>query len=100
MLFIMVCNGCTGQLYLRTSGCQMSGRNSLMFQRNISPPSSESNNKLIKKACHLLSQLVSCWAYSSTLKMELMYSSETSVDFQWAAQRYIPEDSTLDRALN
>jgi hypothetical protein len=32
--------------------------------------------------------------YFSTLKMEAIYSSETSVDFQWTTRRYIPEDST------
>jgi hypothetical protein len=30
-----------------------------------------------------------------TLKMEAIYSSETSVDFQQTTRRYIPEDSTL-----
>jgi hypothetical protein len=39
--------------------------------------------------------LVSCSAYSSTLKMEAICSSETSVDIQQITQRYIPEDSTL-----
>jgi hypothetical protein len=39
--------------------------------------------------------LVSCSAYSSTPKMEAICSSETSVDFQRIARRYIPEDSTL-----
>jgi hypothetical protein len=39
--------------------------------------------------------LVSCSAYFSTLKMEAIYSSETSVDFQRTTRRYIPEDSTL-----
>jgi hypothetical protein len=34
-------------------------------------------------------------AYSSTLKMEATYSSETSVDFQWTTLRYVPEDRTL-----
>jgi hypothetical protein len=34
--------------------------------------------------------LVSCSAYSSTLKMEEIFSSETSVDFRRTAQRYIP----------
>jgi hypothetical protein len=38
--------------------------------------------------------LVSCLAYSSTMKMEAMCSSET-VDFQRIAWRHIPEDSTL-----
>jgi hypothetical protein len=37
--------------------------------------------------------LVSCSAYS-TLKMEAICSSETSVDFQRTKRRYIPEDST------
>jgi hypothetical protein len=39
--------------------------------------------------------LVSCAAYSLTLKMEALCSSETLVDFQRTTQRYIPEDSTL-----
>jgi hypothetical protein len=33
--------------------------------------------------------LVSCLAYSSTLKMEVTSSFETSVDFQRTAWRYI-----------
>jgi hypothetical protein len=37
--------------------------------------------------------LVSCLAYSLMLKMEAIYSSETSVNFQWTTRRYIPEDS-------
>jgi hypothetical protein len=32
---------------------------------------------------------------SSTLKMEAIYSSETSVETQWTTRRYIPEDDTL-----
>jgi hypothetical protein len=39
--------------------------------------------------------LVSCSAYSSTLKVEAMYSSEAAIDFQRTTWRYIPEDSTL-----
>jgi hypothetical protein len=39
--------------------------------------------------------LVSCSAYFSTLKMETIFSSETSVDFQRTTRSYIPEDSTL-----
>jgi hypothetical protein len=35
-----------------------------------------------------------CSAYSS-LKMEAIYSSETSVDFQWTTRRYVPEDTTI-----
>jgi hypothetical protein len=36
-----------------------------------------------------------CLADSSTLKMEVTYSSETSVDFQRTTRRYIPEERTL-----
>jgi hypothetical protein len=39
--------------------------------------------------------LVSCLAYSSTLKVEAICSSETSVRFQRTTRRYIPGDSTL-----
>jgi hypothetical protein len=37
-----------------------------------------------------------CLAYSSTLKMDAICSSETSVDFHLTTQRYIPEDVILD----
>jgi hypothetical protein len=43
--------------------------------------------------------LVSCSAHSSTLKMETICSSETSVDFQQNTRRYIPEDRTLYEKL-
>jgi hypothetical protein len=36
--------------------------------------------------------LVSCLAYSSTLKMEATSSSKMSDDFQQIAWHYIPED--------
>jgi hypothetical protein len=42
--------------------------------------------------------LVSWLAYS-TLKKEAICSSETSVEFQWITQRYIPED-TLQNILS
>jgi hypothetical protein len=38
---------------------------------------------------------VSCSAYSSTLKMEAICSSKTSVDFQRTIRRYIPEHGIL-----
>jgi hypothetical protein len=41
------------------------------------------------------SLLISCLAYSSTLMNEATCSSETSVDFQRTARRYIPEDGTF-----
>jgi hypothetical protein len=45
-----------------------------------------------KAICYML---VSCLAYSSTLKIEATCYSETSVDFQRIARRYIPEDGSL-----
>jgi hypothetical protein len=39
--------------------------------------------------------LVSCSAYSSTLKIEATSSSETSADFQRTTCRYIPEYRTV-----
>jgi hypothetical protein len=39
--------------------------------------------------------LVSCLAYSLTLKMEATCSCKMLVDFQWTSQRYTPEDRTL-----
>jgi hypothetical protein len=38
---------------------------------------------------------VSCSAYSSTLKIESICSSESTVDIQRTTQHYIPEDRTL-----
>jgi hypothetical protein len=39
--------------------------------------------------------LLICLAYSSTLQMESMYSSETLVDFERSTWCYIPEDRNL-----
>jgi hypothetical protein len=46
--------------------------------------------------------LVSCLAYSSTLKMEAIRPSETSDDFHRITRRFISEDKTLhsDRCEN
>jgi hypothetical protein len=41
------------------------------------------------------SMLVSCLAYFTTLRVEAICSSETSVEFLMTTLRYIPEDSTL-----
>jgi hypothetical protein len=49
----------------------------------------------VKAACHLLSRWFLAKLVFSTLKMEAIYSSETSVDTQQTTQRYIPEDGTL-----
>jgi hypothetical protein len=43
--------------------------------------------------------LVPCLAYSLTLKMEAIYSSETSIDFQWAARHYSPKVGILQLPL-
>jgi 4-hydroxybenzoate polyprenyltransferase len=42
--------------------------------------------------------LLFCLAYSVTLKMATIYSTET-VEFQRATGRYIPEDNTLEGKL-
>jgi hypothetical protein len=47
------------------------------------------------KAAALAFTSVSCSSYSSTLKMEVICSSKTSVNFQRTTWRYIAEDSTL-----
>jgi hypothetical protein len=39
--------------------------------------------------------MVSCLAYSFALKMEVTFSSKTSVDFHWTTWRYIPDDRVL-----
>jgi hypothetical protein len=43
--------------------------------------------------------MVSCSAYSSTLKMEAIISSETLVDTQRTTRRYITEDGTLHQCI-
>jgi hypothetical protein len=52
----------------------------------------------VESSCHLLS----CWFLAqvifSTLKVEAICSSETSVDTQQAARRYVPEDGTLQQS--
>jgi hypothetical protein len=49
-------------------------------------------NKALLATC---SMLVSCLAYSWTLKMYATFSSETSVDFQRTTPHYTPEDIIL-----
>jgi hypothetical protein len=63
----------------------------------MSPSSSGSNNKPNKKLARSRWQAeqVSCMAYSSTLKMKVTCSPETSVDFKRTKRRYIPEDKTV-----
>jgi hypothetical protein len=66
-----------------------------MFRGNISTPSCGSKNNPSKKKNSLQSDftLVSCSAYSLNLKMEMICSSEMSVDFQRTT--CISEDRTL-----
>jgi hypothetical protein len=72
----------------------------------MSPPFSELKNNPSKKPTwqqignqsSLFLPLVSCLAYS-TLKMEAICSSETSIDFQRTTRRYIPEDRTTTTCL-
>jgi hypothetical protein len=53
---------------------------------------SESKRKACFLACNLLPRWFLAEFIFSILKMEAIYSSETSVDTQW---RHIPEDCTL-----
>jgi hypothetical protein len=46
-------------------------------------------------ACHLFSRWILAQLIFSTLKMEAISSSETSVDTQRTTWRYFPEDGTL-----
>jgi hypothetical protein len=56
-----------------------SAENQPTFRTNTLPPSSGLKSKLYLLPGFLQ---VSCLAYSSTLKMEVIYSSETSTDSQ------------------
>jgi hypothetical protein len=71
------------------------------FRRTVSPPSSGSISQERNRLCLPPAfTLVSCSAYSSTLKMEAICSSETSVYFQRTTRRYMPEDGTLQLPIN
>jgi hypothetical protein len=55
------------------------------------PRNKQAVNKTLFSACLIL---ISCLAYSSTLKVEKCYSG-TSIDFQQTTWHYILEDRTL-----
>jgi hypothetical protein len=48
-----------------------------------------------REAGNMQSKPIYCLAYSSILKKDATWSSETSVDFQWTTYRYVPEDRAL-----
>jgi hypothetical protein len=80
-------------LHLRQSQWELTGLFGLQILTRIYNP------LLLLFSCMLLAlllpacfMLVSCLAYSSTLKMEVVCSSEMSVDFHQTLQCYTPED--------
>jgi hypothetical protein len=64
---------------------------------HLFPSSSYINQNFIQPIAQFATSLmlVSCLAYSLTLKMEATRSSKMLVDFQWITWCYIPEESTL-----
>jgi hypothetical protein len=61
-------------------------------------PASKQVASLVQGACHLLTG----WfllKFSSTLKMEAICSSETSVTSQQTTRRHIPEDDNLQNIM-
>jgi hypothetical protein len=67
---------------------------SSIFRSEI-PCSQEKVNQNFRENFLLYLLLISCSAYSFTLKLEAACSSETSVDFQRITRRYVPEDGSL-----
>jgi hypothetical protein len=74
-----------------------SGESQETFWRNIMPPSSGLKTKSSKKLALLAAcfVLISCLAYSLTVKIEVTCYSKMLVDFQWTVEHYIPEDKIL-----
>jgi hypothetical protein len=70
-------------LYLLEHNAVQSGKIWLSFRRKISPTSSGSKYNVTRKPALLVAWfvVVSCLAYCSTLKLQVMCFSETSVDF-------------------
>jgi hypothetical protein len=70
----------------------------------MSPPSSGSkeyaNQGTSVKQVTSKALVVSCLAYSSTLKIVATCSSKTSVDFQLTTRGYIPENRTLHELVS
>jgi hypothetical protein len=53
------------------------------------------NNNNNSACCLFLLLLVTCLIYSFSLKMEALYSSETSVDFHQTSWCHVPKDNTI-----
>jgi hypothetical protein len=63
--------------------------------RRISRARNQSQSMIWELCLPPAFRLVSCSTYSSTLKMEAICSSETSVETRRTTRRHIPEDDTL-----
>jgi hypothetical protein len=70
-----------------------------IYTLNINYPAKYSKLSVYRLCLPPAFTLVSCSAYSSTLKMEAIWSSETTVDFQRTTRRYISEDITLHNPM-
>jgi hypothetical protein len=86
------------KFYLLGYNAVQSGESQRKLRRNMWPPSSGSEQETSIKQVSLFPtcfMLVSCLAYSSTLKREARTYSEPQVDFYQATRRYIPEEMAV-----
>jgi hypothetical protein len=79
--------------FLCVVGCRIiSMKSCISSDTRISPSSTVKSSRCFEGISFML---VSCLAYSSTLNMEAICSSENSVNFQRTTWHYISEDRTL-----